>query len=44
MLSSKFITNKLSVEREHDFIVKIDYDNQVLEFHSIKLIDWEKLM
>lgn len=44
VLDSKFRLNQLSVHREQEFMVKIDYNNQVLEFHSNKLIDWEKLM
>lgn len=44
VLDFKFRDTQLSVDREQDFIVKIDYNEQVLEFHSNKLIDWEKLM
>lgn len=44
LLDSKFRDTQLSVEREQVFMVKIDYNEQVLEFHSYKLIDWEKLM
>ena len=43
ILQNKFSTNKLSLDREQDFIVKVDYENQNLEFHSYSLIDWYNL-
>lgn len=41
ILQSKFSNNQLSTDREQDFVVRLDYANQILEFHSSSLLDWE---
>ena len=43
IMLNKFSTNELSLNREEDFIVKVDFENQNLEFHSYSLIDWYNL-